>query len=331
METLLLERKRFDALPKAPGAALIVGNPAMPPGVPQLPGAELEAKAIAGLFGAEAVTGPRATKAAVLGRAPNSRIIHLATHGLLNSKEEQMSSIVLAPQGTDSGFLPAREIGNLELGTELAVLSACNTGQGKVSGDGVVSVARSFVEAGVPSLVVSLWSIPDAPTSAFMVDFYKDLKNGRDKAQSLRDAMLSTMARYPEPSAWAAFILIGVPEASAALKAVHGNPQVVIETGKFTFPVPPGETNYHETLDSTTREIVYIDFETSLTMQSVIKFYSGALAAEGITDDGRWFLAQGGTLFIKRFHDSRRNRDVEVTGSARAGNLSVRVGFEKPE
>nr|WP_309143424.1 CHAT domain-containing protein [Nostoc favosum] len=92
--------------------------------------------------------------------------------------------------------------------TELVVLSACDTGRGKISGDGVIGLSRSFISAGVPSAIVSLWSIPDAPTALLMREFYQQLP-ANDKASALRLAMLATMKKNPDPKHWAAFTLIG--------------------------------------------------------------------------------------------------------------------------
>lgn len=108
-----------------------------------------------------------------------------------------------------NGLLTASEIFDLKLNAELVVLSACDTGRGKLSGDGVIGLSRSLISAGVPSVIVSLWSIPDAPTASLMTEFYQRLQQGDDKASALRQAMLSTMKEHPNPENWAAFTLIG--------------------------------------------------------------------------------------------------------------------------
>ncbi len=97
----------------------------------------------------------------------------------------------------------------MKLKAELVVLSACNTGRGTITGDGVIGLSRSLISAGVPSVVVSLWSVPDAPTATLMTDFYTALQHTPDKAQALRQAMLHTIKDHPEPRDWAAFTLIG--------------------------------------------------------------------------------------------------------------------------
>ena len=254
--------------------ALIVGNPTMPslpfkPGeppepLPELPGAEQEARAIATLLKTPFLTGDRASKQAVLQLMPQARLIHLATHGLLDldanlnefgqtigkpvktarssgvfigpgvilgpgvsiggvsstiaaAREgvnlvEMPGAIALAASKGDNGFLSAKEILKLKLKADLVVLSACDTGRGRITGDGMVGLSRAFVGAGVPSVIVSLWSVPDAPTAALMTEFYRTLQTRPGKAQALRQAMLTTLKQYPSPRDWAAFTLIGEGE-----------------------------------------------------------------------------------------------------------------------
>lgn len=201
---------------------LIVGNPTMPsvslePGEPaeqlsELPGAEAEARAIAQLLNVPMLTGDRATKATVTQKMATAKLIHLATHGLLDDRRGLGSAIALAPSGSDNGLLTAEEILNLKLNADLVVLSACDTGRGKITGDGVIGLSRSLISAGVPSVVVSLWAVPDAPTSALMTQFYQNLQQNPDKAQALRQAMLTTLKQHPNPRDWAAFTLIGEAE-----------------------------------------------------------------------------------------------------------------------
>ena len=109
-------------------------------------------------------------------------------------------------------MLSAEEILDLKLNAELVVLSACNTGRGEITGDGVIGLSRSLIIAGVPSVIVSLWSVPDAPTASLMSEFYRNQERQLDKAQSLRQAMLITMRQHPNPINWAAFTLIGQAE-----------------------------------------------------------------------------------------------------------------------
>ena len=190
---------------------LVLGNPTMPtvPHLQPLPGAEKEAIAIALLFQTQAITGSNGTKAVIEKRMPQARIIHLATHALLDNDRGLGSAIALAPFGNDNGWLTAEEILNLKLNAELVVLSACDTGRGRLTGDGVIGLSRCFISAGVPSVIVSLWAIPDSPTAELMTEFYENLKQNSNKAQALRKAMLTTMQQDRHPKNWAAFTLIG--------------------------------------------------------------------------------------------------------------------------
>lgn|SRR5919199_1069416 len=204
--------------------AIVVGNPTMPSvgfnrnqppqKLPSLPHAETEAIAIAQLLNAEPLTGDKATKVAVLQQIERARIVHLATHGILDDVEGLgvPGVIALAPSKGDSGLLTANEIFNLRLNAELVVLSACNTGRGRITGDGVIGLSRSFIAAGVPSVVVSLWSVADESTADFMAEFYRQMQLTPDIAQALRKAMLVTLVKHPNPVDWAAFTLIGEAE-----------------------------------------------------------------------------------------------------------------------
>jgi CHAT domain-containing protein/tetratricopeptide (TPR) repeat protein len=197
---------------------LIVGNPIMPKiGEPPkqldpLPEAEKEAIEIADLFKTKAIIGKDATKVNILQQISKARIIHLATHGQVDDDYALGSWIALAPSGKDNGLLTAAEIFDLKLSAELLVLSACETGRGKVTGDGVIGLSRSLIYAGVPSVIVSLWTVPDDSTKLLMTEFYKNLQRNPDKAQALRQAMLTTSKQYDKPVQWAAFTLIGEAE-----------------------------------------------------------------------------------------------------------------------
>jgi CHAT domain-containing protein/tetratricopeptide (TPR) repeat protein len=201
--------------------ALVVGNPSpMPTGFQPLKGAEKEALDVAQLLKTQPLIGSQATELAVLQQLPNARIIHLATHGTFNEQQPLLGGVALAQTGKETqsdGLLTAEEIfklnseGKLTLNAELLVLSACNTGRGRITGDGVIGLSRSFIAAGIPSVLVSLWAVPDAPTASLMSEFYTNLYQKKlDKAQALRQAMLKMMEKHRDnPRAWAAFTLIG--------------------------------------------------------------------------------------------------------------------------
>jgi CHAT domain-containing protein/tetratricopeptide (TPR) repeat protein len=200
--------------------ALVVGNPTIARQLKeeykleQLNGAQREAIEIAELLKTQAIIGNQSTKSVILPQMPSARIIHLATHGLLDdgNKLGIPGAVILAPTENDEGLLTAEEILEMKLNAELVVLSACDTGQGKLTGDGVIGLSRSLIAAGVPSAIVTLWMIPDDTTASLMTEFYQNLQRNPDKAQALRSAMLTTMKQYPNPIYWAAFTLIGEAE-----------------------------------------------------------------------------------------------------------------------
>jgi len=196
------------------GRSVVVGDPKMPLfngiALPPLPGARQEAIVVAQLLNTTPLLGEQATKSAVLAQMQSASVIHLATHGLLDMVQGDVpGAIALAPSGQDNGLLSASEIFDLKLNANLVVLSACDTGRGKITGDGVLGLSRSMMAAGVPTVLVSLWAVNDASTSVLMSEFYSQLKQQPDKAQALRQAMLMTMKEYPQPEYWAAFTLVG--------------------------------------------------------------------------------------------------------------------------
>ncbi|MEL7034878.1 MAG: CHAT domain-containing tetratricopeptide repeat protein [Cyanobacteria bacterium J06592_8] len=202
---------------------VVIGNPKMPIIVSELggkpmplsslPGTEREALTIAKMLKTEPMIGDLATEDEVIKKMPKAYIIHMATHGLLNELKhlglEIPGALALAPTSKGDGLLTASEILNLKLKAELVVLSACNTGRGKITEDGVIGLSRSFISAGVPSVIVSLWYIPDNPSADLMIEFYHQMQTQSDKAYALRQAMLKTMKNHPRPLDWAGFILMG--------------------------------------------------------------------------------------------------------------------------
>ncbi len=145
------------------------------------------------------------------------RIVHFATHGILNSKQPELSGVVLSlvdEKGTpENGFLRLHDVFNLNLPAELIVLSACQTGLGEdVKGEGMVGLTRGFMYAGSPRVVVSLWNVDDEATSLLMVKFYqKMLQDGVKPAAALRAAQLEMwqQKQWRAPFYWAAFTLQG--------------------------------------------------------------------------------------------------------------------------
>jgi tetratricopeptide (TPR) repeat protein len=219
IQVLAFTREKLDRLEEIPpvrtpgSEILIVGNPIMPVVEEQqlspLLGAEQEARDIGQLLNVTPLIGSQATKSTVIEKMQSARIIHLATHGSFDSNIPLDSWLALTPSKTDNGLLTAAEIFGLELNAELVVLSACDTGRGRITGDGVIGLSRSFISAGVPTVLVSLWQVPDDSTSVLMREFYEILQENDDKAQALRQAMLRTMQQHPSPEEWAGFTLIG--------------------------------------------------------------------------------------------------------------------------
>jgi hypothetical protein len=118
--------------------------------------------------------------------------------------------LALAPGGGEDGWLTAAEIAELDLQADLVVLSACDTGRGRITGDGVVGLTRAFLSAGADTVIVSLWQVPDDATAALMVAFYEALAETGDKAAALQQAMVATRAQFPDPRNWSAFALVGM-------------------------------------------------------------------------------------------------------------------------
>jgi len=180
-----------------------------------------EAEAILALVPAEEAfraLGTAASRTAVQGGALRDyRIVHFATHGLMNARQPSLSGIVLslvdaggAPQ---DGFLRVHEIPDLGLTADLVVLSACRTALGKhVRGEGLLGLTRGFFAAGTPRVVVSYWNVSDRATAELMARFYRGLlTGGLTASQALRAAQLSLRddARWAAPYYWAAFTLQG--------------------------------------------------------------------------------------------------------------------------
>ncbi len=147
------------------------------------------------------------------------RYIHFATHAFADEQMPQRSALVLSMRAgqREDGLLQAREIVNLKLGAELVVLSGCRTGLGRIlRGEGILGLTQSFLYAGTPSVVVSLWDVRDRATAVFMEAFYKQLRRGRSKSEALRLAKLSMLRSdtpaYHHPYYWAPFVLVGKSE-----------------------------------------------------------------------------------------------------------------------
>ncbi len=189
--------------------------------LPRLRFSRLEADAIYRLTppgrGMEAVDFQASREAAINPDLAKYRIIHFATHGLLNSQHPELSGLVFSlvdkngqPQ---DGFLGLQDIYNLNLPADLVVLSACETGLGKeISGEGLVGLTRGFMYAGATRVVASLWNVSDVATSKLMAEFYRAMeKDHMPPAAALRTAQISLLKqpRWSHPYYWAAFQIQG--------------------------------------------------------------------------------------------------------------------------
>jgi CHAT domain-containing protein len=222
------------------GPMLLVADPAQPPRIPgdpplpRLPGANTEVRAIARLLPAARTTvlaDAAATEPRVLAAAPHQTVLHFATHAIIRDADPLESFLALGrpADGSASGQLSADKIYGLTLDANLVVLSACRSGEGVPTGDGIAALARAFFYAGASSMIVSLWDIADEPTNRLLPAFYREWLKGADKARALRAAQLQLIADLragrvkvstplgeivvPEdPAFWAAFILLGDPD-----------------------------------------------------------------------------------------------------------------------
>ncbi len=185
--------------------------------VPRLPETKLEVDSIARLFSAGSSrieTGAAASKttllAADLRQVP---YLHFATHGALAGEIPGLGEpalILAAGKDAADSLLLASEAEQLKLNATLTVLSACNTGSGRVtSGEGVMGLSRAFLVAGSRSVMVSMWPVESNATVELMVAFYKLHRGGDRPATALRKAMAQIRAKRPHPMYWAPFILVG--------------------------------------------------------------------------------------------------------------------------
>jgi CHAT domain-containing protein len=179
-----------------------------------LPGARTEVRQLSRHFPARRRTvlvGADASEANGKRLAPGQSILHFAVHGLIDDARPLDSALLLAAGEGEDGALRVAEAFGLRLQADLVVLSGCSTGLGKITGDGILGLARAFLYAGTPSVVVSQWDVSDRATAFLMDRFYAGLTAGQGRARSLRQAQIATRARFPHPALWAAFSLVGEP------------------------------------------------------------------------------------------------------------------------
>jgi CHAT domain-containing protein/tetratricopeptide (TPR) repeat protein len=220
------------------GSLLLVADPAAPPVVagepalPRLPGSAEEARAIAQLVPSSRtmlLADADATETRVRNAVASRAVVHFATHAIVRDADPMASFLALGRSRDGDGRLTAEKIYGMKLDADLVVLSACRSGDGLVTGDGVAALARAFFYAGAASVVVSVWDVADAPTSRLLPAFYRAWLGGADKASALRTAQLELIRELragrvrtktplgeiaiPEdPAFWAGFVLLGEPD-----------------------------------------------------------------------------------------------------------------------
>ena len=160
------------------------------------------------------LVGKKATEEIFKSQGSNFRSLHFATHAIADNENPMYSFLVFSQMKgeKDDGILEAWEIMQLNLKADLAVLSACETGRGQIGGgEGIIGLSWAFFVAGVPTTVVSQWSVNSNSTADLMVEFYRNLQQNPSKSKALQTAMISMLKNKKTnlPFYWAGFELIG--------------------------------------------------------------------------------------------------------------------------
>ncbi len=146
------------------------------------------------------------------------RSLHFAVHGFVDPEHPALALLALAPSAHEDGLLTLAEIMRRRIPADLVVLSACRTARGRVAdGEGLLGLCRGFLMAGATQVVASLWDVPDAPTAELMLELRTRLDAGLDAARALREAQGAVRERHPDPAAWAAWVLWGLPTGPGAV------------------------------------------------------------------------------------------------------------------
>jgi CHAT domain-containing protein len=191
-------------------SVLIMGNPDLKNPAMDLPGAQVEAQALANyMVGSRLLMRADASRKAFIEFAPQTQLVHVASHGEFDASNALSSGLLLAPDGTTPGRLTVSDVYQLALDAEMVTLSACETGLGRIaSGDDVVSFTRGFLYAGTSTVMASLWQVDDDSTTFMMTRFYQHLRT-MGRGEALRSAQADTRAKFPHPYFWASFYLTG--------------------------------------------------------------------------------------------------------------------------
>ena len=174
-------------------------------------------------IGSVKLLGAEASEASLREELPKTKrwkAVHFACHGLIDVERPMLSSLALSRSGEEDGFLTALEVLRMKIPADLAVLSACETGKGRVvKGEGIVGLTRAFMFAGSPRVIASLWKVDDEATQALMIKFYelwnpKDGAPGLPAAEALHQAQafIRAQEKWKHPYYWAAWVLWGLPK-----------------------------------------------------------------------------------------------------------------------
>jgi len=182
----------------------------------QLPGSRIEIRNIAQLVKGDYLYGKAASEKTFKKLAPAYQVLHLAVHGITDDGDPENSKLdfFTEPDSIEDGELHAFELYGMDLNADLAVLSACDTGNGKIiSGEGTMSLDRAFAYAGVNSLLLSRCQISDNFTPEIMKVFYRELKDGKTKSKALRAVKLEFLKNGDnitvKPFYWNGFYILG--------------------------------------------------------------------------------------------------------------------------
>jgi len=181
-----------------------------------IPGVKEEVKKISRMIRSDIYLDELATENNFKRHAADYDILHLAMHTIVDNENPMYSKLAFT-QNIDSledGFLNTYEIYNMKYNARMAVLSSCKTGFGKLQkGEGVMSLARGFMYAGCPSIVMTLWEVSDKSGAQLMEDFYRSIKKGKSKSQALREAKLEFLRKADQlkanPYFWSTYVSIG--------------------------------------------------------------------------------------------------------------------------
>jgi CHAT domain-containing protein len=195
------------------------------PGFSQLAYAEDEARAVASILDVKPLLGKEATAANFRLHAHNSAILHIAAH-VNNDFHNPLFSGIATESDADDGELKVSELAQLDLrNTSLVVVSGCQSQLGRRNrGDDVVGLTSAFMFAGSSSVVASLWNVDDEVTEELMISFYRHVKKGSTKAESLRLAELDIRQHHPNPYYWAGFVLTGDPGSAGEFNLIASAP-----------------------------------------------------------------------------------------------------------